>query len=221
MCIWSRNLILGHKLIDFLPPASPTQLLVWWTNTAFTEEDEESFLIILSSVYIVNVSPWSLYNGIILRSNHAFFTWLYHRWPWLKDCFNVWSALGKKVFLASTMCLFLMCTSAFASWSMPSSSFSSRLWQVQVLIIYCRMTFNLSRWPRARGHRWGARVMDAIIDNAGTNSHRRSLTVPLSGCMKQMKEHDVFSRMRGKYASFQQLQSFSSISLITLHPQET
>lgn len=67
----------------FLPLASPTQLLVWWTNTsAFTDEDEEGFLIISSSsVYLVNVSPWSLYNGIILRSNCAFFTWLYHHDP--------------------------------------------------------------------------------------------------------------------------------------------
>lgn len=90
----------------FLPPASPTQLLVWWTNTSpLAEEDEEGFLVLSSSsVYLVNVSPWSLYNGIILRSNHAFFTWLYHRRPWLKGCLNVWSALGRSVPVACPLC---------------------------------------------------------------------------------------------------------------------
>ena len=62
-------------------------------TSGVTEEDEEGFLIISSSsLYILNVSPWSLYNGIILRSNHAFFTWLYRRRPWLKGCANVCSA---------------------------------------------------------------------------------------------------------------------------------
>lgn len=115
----------------------------------------------------------------------------------------------------SSMCLFLMCTSAFASrssrhllhslvsLSVGSASFhTSALWQVQALIIYCRMTFDLSRWPRARGHKWGPRVTDAITAHPGTNPHRRCLTLPLLECMKQIKERGVFSRMWGEYASF-------------------
>lgn len=126
----------------------------------------------------------------------------------------------------SSMCLFLMWTSAphprphllhgLVSLSVQSTSFHTLgLWQVQVLIIYCRMAFDLSRWPWARGHKWGPQVMDAITARPGTNSHRHYLTVHLFECMKQIKEHGVFSRMRGIYAAFQtrakQLQSRGSL----------
>lgn len=152
----------------------------------------------LSSIYIVNVSPWSFYSGIILRSNHAFFTWLYHRRPWLKGCLNVWSALGKKVLVACPLCACFQCARLhlllrpshhllhrLVNLSVQSTCFYTLgLWQGKALIVYCRMTFNLSRWPQARGHKWGPQVMDAIIAHPGTNSRRRSLTVPLSECMK-------------------------------------
>lgn len=210
----------------FLPLASPTELLVWWTNTsAFTDEDEEGFLIISSSsVYLVNVSPWSLYNGIILRSNYAFFTWLYHRRPWLKGCLMVGSALGRSVLdafrlRAGCWCAHLLprhhLLHSLVSLSLQSASLHTwGLWHIQDLIIYWRVTFHLSRWPGARGHRWGPRVTDAIIAHPGTNSHRRCLTLPSQDARSKLRDMMRFQGCLGSLCPFTSAPSSSRVNFL-------